>query len=164
MIKYCLERGLINKTNITHAIYASLSIKKDHYNDFIEYIYQELGDLAKLAINSMTGCFKPKVRECWKSLLITTDVNNAFYHYLDKRCCYMDERKIGDQQYYQVYEQSFTSREETEAPIYNMILEQEAIQLHKLSKIIEGQGGLVLDLSTDCVSCAFSQQLDAFCS
>ena len=34
--------------------------------------------------------------------------------------------------------------EETEAPIYNMILGLEAIELHKLSRIIERKGGQVL--------------------
>jgi len=36
-----------------------------------------------------------------------------------------------------------------------MILEQEAITLHKLSRRVESKGGHVLDVSTDCVSCVF---------
>jgi hypothetical protein len=46
-------------------------------------------------------------------------------------------------------------KEETEAPIYNMILEQEAIELHKLATLITSHGGSLLDLSTDSVSCFF---------
>ena len=40
-----------------------------------------------------------------------------------------------------------------------MILEQEAIELHKLSKIIESNNGFILDLSTDCISCVFPNVL-----
>jgi DNA replication protein DnaC len=44
---------------------------------------------------------------------------------------------------------------ETEAPIYNQILQEEQIQLHKLTKLVESKGGTVLDVNTDAVSCIF---------
>ena len=77
------------------------------------------------------------------------------YHFMKKKGCYIDTRDIGENTYHQVYERFETERQETEAPIYNMILEQEAIELHKLCKLVEGKKGVVLDLSTDCVSCVF---------
>jgi hypothetical protein len=55
-----------------------------------------------------------------------------------------------------VFDRFFSNREETEAPIYNQILEQEAIEVHKLIKLIESKGGVALDVSTDCVSCVFN--------
>jgi hypothetical protein len=39
-----------------------------------------------------------------------------------------------------------------------MVLEQEAIELHKLSKVIESNKGFILDLSTDCISCVFPNE------
>ena len=45
--------------------------------------------------------------------------------------------------------------EETKRPLYHMVLDLEAIELHKLSRVIEQAGGLVLDLSTDAVTCVF---------
>ena len=53
------------------------------------------------------------------------------------------------------------SCEETEAPIYSMVLEQEAIDLHKLSKLIEhnrNNTGYSLDLSADFISCLFPNE------
>ncbi len=44
---------------------------------------------------------------------------------------------------------------ETESPIYHRILLEEAIELHKLMKLVELQGGMVLDLNTDVVNCTF---------
>jgi len=162
MIEYCLSTRIIKETDITHAIYSSLTIPKDHYNKFIDYITSTMDDKAKLAVNSMIGCFKPKVRENWRSLLITTNPNAAYAHFLNKNGCFIDSRKIGDQTYYQVYDRYFSNREETEAPIYNQILEQEAIEVHKLIKIIENKGGVVLDVSTDCVSCVFETNESPF--
>jgi hypothetical protein len=43
-----------------------------------------------------------------------------------------------------------------------MILEIEAIELHKLARTIEGRGGHVLDLSTDSVSCVFPDDVLPF--
>ena len=100
-------------------------------------------DISKRGFKTVARCFDPKVMENWRALLINTDRNVAFNHFIKNNGCYIDVRNIaetkyvgetanlGDTTFYQVYEQSLTSREETEAPIYQMILEQEAIELHK---------------------------------
>ena len=164
MIDYCLNAGLIKETDIKHVIYSSLSVPKDYFNKFIDFLYAEMGDKAKLSVNSMIGCFKPKVRENWRSLLITSNPSTAYGHFLDKNGCFIDTRYIGDENkiYYQVYDRYYSNREETEAPIYNQILEQEAIEVHKLMTLIESKGGVVLDLSTDCVSCVFKTNESPF--
>ena len=166
MIEYCLEEGIIKETDIEYAIYSSLTIPKNYYNKFIDYLTANMSDKAKLAVNSMIGCFKPKVRENWRSLLITTNPNAAYAHFLDKNGCFIDARHIGNKDkyttYYQVYDRYFSNREETEAPIYNQILEQEAIEVHKLIRLLESKGGVVLDVSTDCVSCVFETNESPF--
>ncbi len=48
-----------------------------------------------------------------------------------------------------------TEKDNTESPIYNQIVELEAIELHKLGQIIKESGGTILDLNTDCISCVF---------
>ena len=83
MIEYALEQNLIEEHDIKYALYSSISIPKDYYNDFIEYAYKTLGDYAKLSINCMIGMFKPKERENWRSLLVSSDPNTSFYHYLN---------------------------------------------------------------------------------
>jgi hypothetical protein len=161
-IKYCLDENLISSTNIKYVIYSSLTIKHNYFNEFIDYLYDELKqfnteDLKfdKLAVNSMIGAFKPKMREEWKSLGITTNINNAFYHYLQHKGCFIDGLDIADTKYFQIFDKYTKSIEETEAPIYNMILGLEAIELHKLSEIIKAKGGRVLDTMTDCITCTF---------
>jgi len=121
-----------------------------------------MGDFSKLAVNSMIGCFKPKIRENWRALAITKDCNEAFYHYLESKGCYVDSRDVGDDRYFQVFEQSLTSREESESPLYEMVLEMEAIELHKLASLIKEAKGKVVDLSTDCVVCSFPKNVLPF--
>ena len=51
---------------------------------------------------------------------------------------------------------------DTEKPIYDQILDLEAIELHKLAMIIESNQGTVLDLNTDCVTCTFENNIFPF--
>ena len=44
--------------------------------------------------------------------------------------------------------------EESESPIYNMVLELENINLYEFTLHVKKNGGNVLDLNTDCVVCA----------
>ena len=162
MIEFCLAQEYITKHQIKFVIESSLTIPANYFNEFIDYCYRELGDFAKLSINSMIGCFKPKERENWRTLLITKDPNECFYHYLHHNGCFIESREIGNDLFYQVYDRYFSSKDETEAPIYNMILDMEAIQLKKLASLIEANHGTVIDLSTDCVSAVFASNTQPF--
>jgi hypothetical protein len=84
MIMYGLETKLINESDIKHVIYSSLTIPKNYYYNFIDYLNGVMTDKSKLAVNSMIGCFKPKVRENWRSLLITINPNIAYYQVYDR--------------------------------------------------------------------------------
>jgi hypothetical protein len=50
MIEYELEQILIEEHDIKYALYSSISILKDYYNEFIIYAYKTLGDYAKLSV------------------------------------------------------------------------------------------------------------------
>ena len=94
---------IINEQNIKYALYSSLSIPYNYYNEFIDFVYSSVADNSKLTINMMIGMFKPKPREKWNSILITQEANIAFHHFLDKNGSFIDSRLIGNEYYYQVY-------------------------------------------------------------
>ena len=150
---------LISESDIKYVIISSLEVPANYYNDFIDYLYSNINE-AKLSVNAMIGNFKPKPREQWESIAITRGEDNgneAFNYYLNNKGSFIDVRVIDDINYYQIYSTTISTRQETEAPIYNQILELEAIELHKLKKIIESKGGLCLDFNTDCISCVFKK-------
>ena len=103
MVEYCISNCIINEQNIKYALYSSLSIPYNYYNEFIDFVYSSVADNSKLTINMMIGMFKPKPREKWNSILITQEANIAFHHFLDKNGSFIDSRLIGDEYYYQVY-------------------------------------------------------------
>jgi hypothetical protein len=162
MIEYLLSAGILKRSDIKFVIYSSITIPKNYFNEFIDYLYNSMGDFSKLAVNSMIGCFKPKIRENWRSTSISTDKNEAFYHFVESHGCFVHSREINSQWFYQVFEKSLTCREETESPLYEMVLEMEAIELHQLGSVVQANKGVLLDLSTDCVSCCFPKNVLPF--
>jgi hypothetical protein len=89
LIKYGLDNDLIKSEEIKYVVESSLEVPHDYFNKFIDYLYDNINE-AKLSVNSMIGNFKPKPRESWKSQLITTDPNEAFYYYLQFKGAFID--------------------------------------------------------------------------
>jgi hypothetical protein len=162
MIEYCLSKGLIYECNIKYALYSSLTIPSNYYVKFIDYLYDSLDNRAKLSVNTFIGALKPKVRETWKSKFINTDPNVVLYHSLKLDGAFIHTKDIADKYYYQLFDVYTTEKNETEAPLYNQILDLEAIEVHRLISEIEKRGGQCLSVRTDCVECVFPDNIFPF--
>ena len=179
LIEYCLQEKLINHDEIKLMLQPSIELQHDYFNSFINecynnssleftneklfQIYNEMEtnldiiDPKKLAINSMIGGFKPSMDKNikWKSLCITSKSTEAYEFYLKNKGCFIKTIKTDNNIYYHVFKEFVKSNIETEQPIYDQILDIEAMELHKLSTIIKNNGGQVLDLKTDAITCIF---------
>jgi hypothetical protein len=164
MVVYCIDNNIIQYNNIKYVIKSSLTIPRDYYNKFINYCYDNITNYEKLAVNAMVGNFKPNMnkRELWISKIFTGDSCEAFDTYLKQKSCFIDVVKIEDKLYYHTFNKINKTIMETEQPIYNQILQQEQIELHKLKVIVEAHGGIVLDLNTDAVNCVFPDNVLPF--
>ena len=80
MVSYLLEKKLILRRQITHVVYSSLRVPRDHFNDFIDATYALKDGYEKFKINCMIGLFKPSAKQHYKSLAISTDPNAIYYH------------------------------------------------------------------------------------
>ena len=155
MIIYLIENKLITTENIEYVIYSSLVVFHDHFNSFIDEIYNIKDGYEKLKINCMIGSLKPGNRENFKTVAIGSDPNVMYHHFLEANAAFIDKFDIDDTTYYHALEKFTMQSEESETPIYNMTLELEIINLHSLCKEIERLGGSVLDVNTDCAICTF---------
>ena len=174
MIKYCLDNDIITHDNIKYEVISSLTIPSNYYNEFIEDCYKNIDnydviceklnimnddiiDYKKLAINGLIGNFKPNhnKRANWSSLCITNNSNEAFTNYIKNDGAFIHSFKVDDKRYYHALKQGYKTNLENEIPIYNQILQQEQIELHKLMMIVKNNNGTVLDVNTDAVSCIF---------
>ncbi len=164
MVKYCLEQKLISLEDIKYVIKSSQSIPMKYYNKFIDYCKVEFGEHAKLAINSMIGAFKPNPNNfsSWNTVDIVRSSSLAFQELLNNDGCFVDVYKINNDNIYHVYKEVDNIKIETESPLYNQIVQIENIEIHKLYNIIIENGGSVLDLNTDAISCTFQNNILPF--
>jgi hypothetical protein len=68
---------------------------------------------------------------------------------------FIDVKSINDKKYYHAFKKSYITNLETESPIYNQILQQEQIELHKLGQLTKAHSGVILDYNTDAINCTF---------
>jgi hypothetical protein len=69
----------------------------------------------------------------------------------------IDVKTINNTKYFHTFEKVFNKNLETESTIYNQILQQEQIELHKLGELIKANSGVVLDYNTDAIECVFPE-------
>ena len=156
MVDYCLKNNIITKDQIKFTVQASLSVSLEYYNEFIDYCNNNLGNLGKLAINSMIGAFNVNVEKNIKSKTIgiveksydaytkyfNRDNNNNFIYTFD----------IDGKPYYHMFEDVKQMNSETESCLYNQVIQMENILMHELKTLIESKNGKVVDINTDAIS------------
>ena len=140
MIKYLIDTKLITTDNIQYVVYSSLNVDKHYFNSFIDEAYSIKDGYEKLKVNCMIGSLKPATRDNFKTLAIGTDLNTIYYHYLVAKGSFIENFGIDNVRYYHVYEKYESKCEETETPIYNMVIELEISNLYELIKEINNKG------------------------
>jgi hypothetical protein len=151
MIDYALSINLITKDDIKYVVKSSLSIPSNYYNKWIDHVFETLED-AKLAVNSMIGGFNYNAskHENWSSVCITkSSPAEAMEKFIENNAHFIDVLTIDEKKYYHVFKNFNSVKLESKSNIYNQILQQENIELHKMAQIIDSKGGRVLDLITD---------------
>ena len=149
MIKYCLRQNIISADDIKYELIPSFTLEATHFREFIDNVYANFGDMAKLAINARIGCFWRKDYDVVRGISPTRSFQEACYmfgQYNATFATYNEELKM-----YQVFNKTEVHAEDTEAPLYLQVLDMEAVELHRLAKIVKRQGGEVIRLKTDCV-------------
>ena len=127
MVKYLMERELIAKYNITYALYSSLTIKKDYFDKFIDYVYDKKDGYDTFLIICMIGVYKPSKRASHKSIAIGTDRHVIFNHFLRHDATFIWTFEANNQKYYSLLGKYGAITETSETPIYNQPLELELL-------------------------------------
>ena len=85
----------------------------------------------------MIGNFKPNVDKhvSTESICITTNEHAAMYQYVRNKSSFIKTFTIEDKNYFHVFKNKKNYKMDTEAPIYEQIMQIEAIELHRLSEL-----------------------------
>ena len=157
IVKYGLDNNIINGEDIKHEIIPSYTLQNNLFVPFVKYIlsqYNESFDLLfKNIINSYIGTLGSKVKKTGK-FFITDNVQEAAY------CC----MKYNNFPYqtdglYEVHDCTKEYKEDSYIPIFNHILDLEAIELHKMQQLLESFGGKTVYLNTDQVVAKFETNI-----
>lgn len=183
MIEKCLNDNLITNDDIKYVVQSNITIPPSYYNEFIDLcqtnlikdddiieLYNKYNikhddiDFKKLGPNVMIGRFKPNLNKNvqWKSICITANTCEAYEQFLQNKAYFIEVITINNIKYFHVYKEILKTNIETEKPIYDQILDLEAIALYELAQLIKSKGGEVLDLNTDCISCSFPNDVLPF--
>lgn len=144
MVQYCLKRGIIRSENIKYELIPSITIPKDFFRKFIDYVYSTVNDekLSKQLINSFIGCFYRTETTIVQGRYCKTFGDAT--HIFDgcKFACYNSDLGL-----YQVLTEKTITHEENEVPLYLQILDEEALSVHELAEIVDG----ACHVNTDCI-------------
>ena len=159
MVEYCLTSEIITKNQIIYKFIPSNTIKVQYFKDLIDYMMNALDDeegimdsnfIKKLGPNCLIGCLGRRINT----------------YFADPKVCYrkkVDEIGMFYQQSANPYIKNLdeeiallsskdeVQKLETSFPIFMQVLDLEAIELHKLSKLIQREGGIPVAVKTDAV-------------
>jgi 5-methylcytosine-specific restriction enzyme A len=116
-----------------------------------------LSDYKKSCINSMIGGFKPNTQKKvnWRSVHVTESKIEVLQYSLQYEGSFMSSFVSNNKLFFHVFAPSKTTNIETERPLYDQIVQQEAMELHRLKTLVESKGGVVTDINTDAITCTF---------
>lgn len=146
MIEYGLNENIIKRENIKYYLKPSNILPNDYFNKFIDHVLMKLAPhmsnpnieiASKRIINSFVGCLGTKVSKSG-TVTFTTSLEEASYNYVkyNDSVYKVDELPDG-QKLYEIKNYKREVQNESSVPIFNQILDLEAIELHKSYKLVK---------------------------
>lgn len=153
MIQYCLKHQIIAMEDIKLQFKPSMTIKHDEFKPFVDYILNAFSNYPKaqkIAINSLIGMFGRKNGSFIETMMCDKHNLDDIGH------CYEVLHSpysvnICDQ-ITAINSKKCIHKIENHYPIYAQVLDCEAIELHKMCRMIENIGGIPLEIKTDAVN------------
>lgn len=156
MVEFCLKNNIINKEDIKYCVIPSLTIKHDYFNKFIDSVYENAPEqYSKLMVNGVIGMFGHKVNKK-RTIYIFNSINEASNHFFNNKKTHV----VKHDDFYEVIIKDEKYIEDSLTPIFNQVLDLEAIELYNLSKILTDNNGILLCVNTDNATAKFTNKKD----
>lgn len=152
-IQYGLDMGLIEKKDIQYEFIPSNKLSCDYFKKHIDCLLDAFKiepDLQKLAINSFIGLLG-RTRRIHTKCDFTKSPYDASEKIEDTNVFIESHKLDNGEILYEIIKNDNVFSDTSDYIIYKMILEMEAIELHKLENLIINAGGIPLDRNTDAI-------------
>ena len=152
IVEYALSIGRITKDNIKYQILPSFKLANDYFKSIVEYlldVFKDNQQLQKFSINSLIGLFGRRNDEFIKYEICNRndndDMASVFGNFTNPCVNVINDDLVS------ITGEVRIDKIESCFPIHMQVLDEEAIELHKLSELIKDKGGKPILLKTDCV-------------
>ena len=155
MVKYCIQKKIISISDIKYKLCSSLTLEDNYFNEVINSLLTLPYGLAKGGPNMFVGLFNKKANERTETYYSTSfsQVSTKYIKSADSDLKILNQ--FGDTPIFQLTTTERFQQDTYTNVIYNLVMDLEAIELHKLSCLIEQNGGHATFYNTDCVECWF---------
>lgn len=162
LVQYCMDRNIITSTNIKYELIPSLKLKPTHFNDFIDHVFEKFGKYSKFMVNAgLIGLMGVKSKMYVKLFLTRSLQQASMMKFLDNDVVDDDVCIYDEDDFYVVKTFKETHFTDSFCPIYNAVLDREAIELHKISEQLTQGGGEIVYLNTDNAVAVFKNKKQA---
>jgi len=166
LVKYGLDNNIITKENILYEFIPYKTLSSDYFKTHIDLLLTAFSGekaLQKIAVNALIGVWGiTKQYDCKsKFSLCPYEASSWYYDENNNLNVFIKNHKIDENNV--IYEGLINEEvinQTTNYCLYAMILQMEALELHKIESIVLANGGLVLDRNTDAIRYASKKQID----
>lgn len=161
MVDYCLKNNIIESDDILFEFISSNKLSPNHFQEKIDFIINSFQDtqLQKLGINAMIGCWGIQKKKS-NFLKFSLAEDEASQWFVENNNVFITSHQLGEQTLFEGCYENEIAVDDNAYPLYSMVLQLEAIELHKLENIIIGKGGLPLERNTDAIRYQKQTEID----
>ncbi len=153
IVKFCLKKKIIKSNHIKYELIPSYTVPHNYFQSFVDFVMEKAD-----ANNKEIYLIFKKLFNCWignlgskidhkGTICLTKNIDEASYLHLK----YTDRVFKDTNGIYHLINQKNNKKLDSYAPIFNQILDIEAIELYKITKIFNKYNTKQLYLNTDQV-------------
>lgn len=161
LVDYCLRKNIIKLDDIRFEFIPSNKLSPNYFQEKIDFILNSFQDtqLQKLAINAMIGCWGIQKKKS-THMKFSLAEDEASQWFVDNNNVFITSHKLGDQTLFEGCYENEIAVDDNAYPLYSMVLQLEAMELHQLESLIVDNGGTPLERNTDAIRYEAKTEID----
>lgn len=153
LVEYCLENQIIKLDDIWYEFIPSNKLPSNYFKERINYLIEcfDVPMFQKMGPNVLVGLWGiQKKKSTYSKFSIVED--EASQWFVENNNTFITSHKLTNEKelFEAIYENEMIV-DDNAYPLYSMVLQIEALELHKLEQIIINKGGIPLDRNTDAI-------------
>lgn len=153
LVEYCLENQIIKLDDIWYEFIPSNKLPSNYFQERIDYLINcfDIPSFQKKCINVLVGLWGiQKKKSTYSKFSCSEDEASQWFVDDNNKFITTHQLENGKQLFEAIYENEIAV-DDNASPLYNMILQMEALELAKLEQMIIDKGGIPLDRNTDAI-------------